>query len=167
MLEDAMNQMKKWIAVGLLLVCARPAVHAAALTRQPGHGGDFGIGAILGAPTGLSAKYWLSETSAIDGALAWHFGDDDRFQIHADHLWHFYPDSLRVPNGKLPFYFGAGLRILAGDHSEAGIRIPFGLSYLASAVPVEAFAELAPVVEFAPDTEGSLEGGIGVRFYFR
>ena len=27
--------------------------------------------------------------------------------------------------------------------------------------------ELAPVIEFAPDTESDLEGGIGLRFYFR
>src|SRR5262245_26961535 len=97
---------------------------------EPGAPGDFGVGAIFGAPTGLSAKYWYSNDMAIDGAVAWHFGDDDRFQIHADHLWHVSVAGLNVPNGRLPLYLGLGLRVLAGDHSQAGIRIPLGASYL-------------------------------------
>jgi len=32
---------------------------------QPGAPGDFGVGAMFGAPTGLSMKYWYSNTSAM------------------------------------------------------------------------------------------------------
>ena len=31
--------------------------------------GLFGIGVVLGEPTGISGKYWLSEKTAIDGAF--------------------------------------------------------------------------------------------------
>jgi hypothetical protein len=134
---------------------------------QPGQPGDFGLGAMFGAPTGLSLKYWLNNTSAMDGGLAWHFGDDARFQVHSDYLWHINVPNWDVPNGRLPVYVGAGLRVLAGDHPEAGIRIPVGLSYLVAKAPVEVFAEIVPVVEFAPDTSGELDGAIGVRFYFK
>jgi hypothetical protein len=134
---------------------------------QPGQPGDFGLGAMFGAPTGLSFKYWWTNTAALDGGLAWHFGGDSRFQVHADHLWHINVSGWNVPNGRLPAYVGAGLRVLAGDHPEAGIRIPLGLSYLAAKAPVEIFAEIVPVVEFAPDTSGELDGAIGVRYYFK
>jgi len=65
------------------------------------------------------------------------------------------------------FMWEAGLRVLAGDHPEAGLRIPLGLSYLLSQAPVEIFAEIVPVVEFAPDTSGEVDGAIGVRYYFK
>jgi hypothetical protein len=134
---------------------------------QPGQPGDFGLGAMFGAPTGLSVKYWVGNTTALDGGMAWHFGDDARFQIHADHLWHINVPSMNVPNGRLPVYVGAGLRVLAGDHPEAGIRIPVGLSYLVANAPVEVFAEIVPIVEFAPDSSGELDGAVGVRYYFK
>ena len=134
---------------------------------QPGQPGDFGLGAMFGAPTGITAKYWYSGQAAIDAGLAWHFGGDARFQMHADHLWHISVPQWNVPNGRLPFYVGAGLRVLAGDHPQAGIRIPLGLSYLITNAPVEVFAEIVPVVEFAPDTAGDLDGAIGVRYYFK
>src|SRR5262249_34842586 len=85
---------------------------------QPGKPRDFGVGAMLGAPTGLSLKYWLTETAAMDGGLAWHFGDDARFQIHSDYLYHIFVPNWQVPGGRLPVYVGAGLRVLAGDHPE-------------------------------------------------
>src|SRR5579871_2901707 len=126
------------IPVALMIpdVCASP---------QPGQPGDFALGALFGAPTGLSMKYWFTETTAVDGALAWHFGDEQRLQIHADHLWHIQVPGWNVPNGRLPVYIGAGLRVIAGDDSEAGVRIPLGLAYLVAKAPIEVFAEIVPV----------------------
>ena len=51
---------------------------------------DFGIGIILGEPTGLSLKYWLDEERAIDGAAAWSYSENDSFQLHGDYLIHNY-----------------------------------------------------------------------------
>jgi len=150
-----------------LMFTSALAISNALAVPQPGHPRDFGLGAMFGAPTGLSLKYWLTNSTALDGGFAWHFGDDARFQVHADHLWHIDVPSWKVPNGRLPAYVGTGLRVLAGHHPEAGIRIPLGLSYLVAKAPVEVFAEIVPVVEFAPDTSGELDGAIGVRYYFK
>ena len=59
------------------------------------------------------------------------------------------------------------MRVLAGDHSEAGIRIPLGITYLVHTAPLEVFAEIVPVVRFAPDTAGDVDGAVGVRYYFK
>ncbi len=134
---------------------------------QPGEAGDFGLGAILGSPTGLSLKYWFGPQAAIDGGFAWHFGHDGNVDIHSDYLWHIRSRYWAVPNGQLPFYIGAGLRVIAGRHSEAGLRIPLGVSYLIQNAPLEVFAEIVPVMRFAPDTAADLDGGIGVRYYFK
>ena len=49
--------------------------------------GRLGIGIILGDPNGISMKFWQSQRTAIDLALAWDF--DDYFHIHGDYLYHF------------------------------------------------------------------------------
>jgi hypothetical protein len=154
--------------IGLVFICAGVPAVSGAITQgsEAGHPGNFGVGAILGAPTGFSAKYWATEMLAFDGAAAWHFSDDSRFQIHSDALWHFMIPNMKVSEGILPGYLGLGLRVLAGDHPEAGIRIPVGLSYLFGSAPLEAFAEIAPVARFAPDSGIGLDGGVGLRFYF-
>ena len=59
---DERVSMKKIIFAVCLLAC-QSAVYAAQGGRR------FGAGIILGAPTGLSAKYWLDKTRAVDGAL--------------------------------------------------------------------------------------------------
>ncbi len=152
----------------IFLGAALPAMSGAATgDARAGHTGNLGVGAILGAPTGLTAKYWASEMFAIDGAMAWHFSDDSRFQIHSDALWHFMIPNVKLSEGILPGYLGLGLRVLAGYHPEAGIRIPVGLSYLFGSAPLEAFAEVAPVARFAPDSGIAVDGGVGLRVYFK
>jgi hypothetical protein len=153
-------------ALGILLWTPLTSFAAAGRTH-PGQANDFGIGAIIGSPTGLTAKYWYNRHNAVDATLGWNFSGPDQVQINADHLWHVELESLKVPQGRLPAYVGIGLRVLAGNDSEAGIRIPLGLSYLFAYIPLEAFAEIAPVVKFAPDTGGDVDGGIGLRFYFK
>jgi hypothetical protein len=146
------------------------AAAAAALTpvaRQE-HGG-FGVGVIAGEPTGLSLKAWLDEHSAVDAGLAWSFSDHTSFHIHADYLWHNF-SLLPVSEGQLPVYVGVGARIKVRDQNDDtrfGVRIPVGLAYHFPNVPVDLFAEVAPVLDLAPRTRFSLNGGVGVRYYFR
>ena len=156
-----------WFLMGCLFFKLSRESSALAANVQLGKPHDLGVGAVIGSPTGLSLKYWLTPATALDGVLAWHFGDEDQLQIHVDHLWHLNVPSLKVPNGRLPVYVGVGLRALMGEDAEAGVRIPVGLAYLLKTIPLEPFVEIAPVVRFAPDTGASLDGGVGIRYYFR
>jgi len=138
----------------------------------------FGLGVILGEPTGISVKKWISHDNAIDAAAAWSFSENDSFQIHADYLIHNF-DVLKsaVPEGRLPVYFGIGGRIKLqnndnlnrrNDHDALlGVRIPFGISYLFAKAPVDVFAEIVPVLDLIPGTDFDINGAIGARFYFR
>ena len=129
--------------------------------------GPFGLGAIFGVPTGISAKYFLDKSNAIDGAIAWDLSGDNDFQIHADYLYHNY-SLITVEKGELPVYFGIGGRLKIREHKddEFGIRFPVGLAYAFADVPIDVFAEVAPILDVVKDTEFDLEGGVGVRFYF-
>jgi hypothetical protein len=134
---------------------------------SPEHGG-FGIGVILGAPTGLSMKYWLSNVTAVDLGAAWSFQNPGSFQLNSDFLFHKF-DLFPIKNGELPLYFGAGgsLDIPTQGDTRFGLRLPVGIAYEFRDMPIEVFAEVAPIVDLTPATQLRWNGGVGVRFYFR
>lgn len=126
----------------------------------------FGAGVMLGEPTGLTGKVWVSQRNAIDFGLAYSFRSKGYFHIHADYLWHF-PDVIQSTE-RIPLYVGLGGRLAVGKGSGIfGIRIPFGMAFWLRSAPLEFFLEMAPIVDLAPATELSGNGGIGVRYYFR
>ena len=127
----------------------------------------FGAGIILGEPIGVSLKYWLNEEIALDAAAAWSFRNEGNFEFHADVLFHKF-DWIPVSRGKLPFYFGGGVRLKLQDNDDDrfGIRGPVGVSYLFEDLPVDIFVEVGPVIDFTPKTRGGVTGGIGARYWF-
>lgn len=133
---------------------------------------DFGLGIIVGEPTGLSGQFWLTRTSAVDGGAAWSFRHEGAFHLHLDYLLHSF-DVIRVDKGKLPIYYGIGGRIKFSDegrHDDSdvriGLRIPVGLEYIFQGERVDLFLEVVPLLDLAPETDFTLNGGIGVRYFF-
>jgi hypothetical protein len=126
---------------------------------------DFGLGAILGEPTGISLKKWLGQTTAIDAAVAWSFFNNDSLYFHVDYLVHNF-NLLKTKRGKLPLYYGIGGRIHAEDKSRVGVRIPVGLNYTFDKAPLDIFAEIGSVLDLVPSTEVSFTAFIGIRYFF-
>lgn len=138
----------------------------------------FGLGIIVGEPTGISVKKWLGRDRAIDAAAAWSFSENDSFQFHADYLVHnFGLLHTGSVGGRLPLYFGIGGRIKLEGHDNdkgrnshdalLGARIPLGISYLFAKAPVDLFLEIVPVLDIVPNTDFDINAAIGARFYFR
>ncbi len=125
----------------------------------------FGIGAIFGSPTGVSLKLWTGETTAFDASLAWSFYDDGYFAVNVNYLWHKF-GLIKVDSGKLPLYFGVGAKMGISDNFHLGVRIPVGLDYMFSEIPLDVFVELAPSLMLIPATTFQFDGGIGVRYFF-
>ena len=127
---------------------------------------DSGIGAgiIVGEPTGLSAKTWLSANDAVDAGVAWSI-THGWFHIHADYLRHSF-NLIPVEVGQLPLYYGIGARIGFGPDVSVGVRVPVGLSYLFEGTPLDVFIEVVPGITILPNTQFDMGGGIGVRYWF-
>jgi hypothetical protein len=125
----------------------------------------LGLGLIFGEPTGLSAKIWTSERTALDAAVAWSFSGVGWFHIQSDFLIHNY-ELLSVSQGALPVYFGGGAYIAFSSDLGLGIRVPFGLAYQFEGAPVDIFAEIVPGLSLLPDLGFYIGGGIGVRYFF-
>ena len=56
------------LATTLLLVGARDLAHA----TEVGYSRKYGLGAVVGDPTGLSGKVWIGQTNAIDMGLGFY-----------------------------------------------------------------------------------------------
>ncbi len=128
-------------------------------------GKGFGLGIILGEPTGLSAKLWTGSENAFDFAAAWSFKGDGNLLLQVDYVWHSF-NLINVSSGRLPLYYGIGGRAILSDDPVVGVRIPVGLDYQFADAPIDIFLELAPILDLVPETDFDLGGGIGVRFWF-
>ncbi len=152
--------MKKFLllglVIGLMIIITKPAA---------AQGKGFGMGIILGEPTGLSAKLWTSQDNAFDFAAAWSIRGEGNLLLQADYVWHFF-DAIPVSEGKLPLYIGIGGRVLLANDPQLGVRIPFGLDYLFASAPIDIFVEIVPVLDLSPSTDFGVGGGIGIRYWF-
>ena len=115
---------------------------------------------------GISAKCFLDETNAIDGALLRRLSSKDDYYIWADYLYHI-RSLIMVEQGEVPVYLGIGgrLKLQESNEDKFGIRFPVGLAYEFAGMPVDAFFEVVPIWDVAVSSDFDLEGGIGVRFY--
>ncbi|HVV86989.1 MAG TPA: hypothetical protein VHE35_28315 [Kofleriaceae bacterium] len=149
---------------------ARPRPHGA---RKFEANKTFGLGLMVGAPSGLSGKYFYDPTKAIDFGIGVYryYRHRDGIHLHVDHLWH--PVSLAHTDAfELPLYFGIGARVLDfdGGGDAIGVRAPIGVAFDFNNVPLDAFFELALVLDFGVDTDdnvdGDLSAAIGARYWF-
>jgi hypothetical protein len=127
----------------------------------------FGLGIMLGEPSGISGKLWSGEKNAFDFGLAWSTGKNSGAAMHADYIWH-KMDMINVDEGALPFYYGIGVRYRSRDNSDdnIGVRVPLGLDYLFAQSAFDVFFEIVPILDLSPDTDFDINVAIGGRYFF-
>ena len=101
----------------IIVVALGVAVPAVAHAQPEGvEKGPFGVGIIVGEPTGISAKLYLDNDTAVAGAVGSAVVTGG-LQAHADYLFH--PWILTDEEAfVLPAYLGPGLRLLAADRGR-------------------------------------------------
>ena len=126
----------------------------------------FGLGIIVGQPTGISAKYWTSSSTALDFGLGYSFENNSRMHLHADYLFH--SKDLFNTSENIALYYGPGarLKLVDKDDSRLGFRFDVGLVWVPRNSPIDVFLEIAPLLDIIPETDFSFTGGIGVRYFF-
>ena len=125
----------------------------------------FGLGVIIGDPTGFSAKLWTSPVNAFDFALGWSMGGD-QVNIHADYLWHSFET---IHSSELfPLYYGFGGRVITGPGNDGSVAVRgvFGIAWLPHNTPIDVFLELVPTLQITSSTGFGIDAGIGARYYF-
>ncbi len=155
------------------VTAARPAWATA-------HSDEFGLGIMLGDPSGISGRLNLGSKAALDFGLAFSVNSDVTFLV--DYLFQF-PHAFHSTSqfiSQITPYLGiggvlalgtqttlyrAGFRYSAGS-ATFGVRIPVGLEWRPSTPSLGIFLELAPGLFILPSTQGLIQGDIGIRFYF-
>jgi hypothetical protein len=139
---------------------------------------SFGLGVIVGEPTGLSAKLWTSSATAFDFGLGWSVGGDrigkydgyynggSRVHFHMDYLWHSF--SAFNSTERIPLYYGIGGRINtgAGYKSSAAVRGVIGIAWMPHETPIDIFLEVVPSLQLTSSTSFAIDAGLGVRYFF-
>jgi hypothetical protein len=136
-------------------------------------GGSFGLGFILGEPSGLSAKIWTGGNTALDAAVAWSFlnnnpNENQVLDVHADLLFHNF-NLFNVDRGRLPLYYGIGGRIkFSSPDNRIGLRVPVGLEYIFERNYVDIFLEVVPLFDLTPEHNRGfgINSAIGIRYFF-
>lgn len=141
-----------------------------ALVSVTSQGKNFGAGAVIGAPTGITFKYFLSDQRAIDGTLSWSFRSQSALSIYSSYLIQ-KNGVFSVDGFPLGIYYGLGGAISTiNDRKSSSLvlaaRTPVGLNLILKEPSVEFFTELAPVLEIIPATEFSLNLALGARIFF-
>lgn len=148
------------------------ALLASFLASQTLQAKEYQLGAILGAPTGLSGKVVLGNNRSVDAALAYSLADDLDLTFHMDYLVeNAHKFSIKAAS-PLALYFGLGVRLAVidgGRHDDdiaIGPRLPIGLSYDMNNPNLQFFGELAMILNLVPDTNVDVDAGIGARYRF-
>ena len=142
----------------LFLLLALFAAPASALEA-----GKLGAGVILGVPFGATAKYWVDDKKAVQGALGASDGD---LTLSTDLLIHFDDVLPKKKVGELPVYAGLGIKYKAESRDFVGIRFVAGVALYSKDKRNEVFFEGAPVLRISPSEGAAFDGAVGIRRYF-
>jgi hypothetical protein len=164
-------------AAAVAVALALPPTGARA--SEIGNGANVGLGVMLGAPTGLSMKFFFHNDHAVDLGVGVGYFVGPTLYVHADYLFHF--QLVSAETFELPLYIGIGGKFILwfhdenhyywGGHSEAGtlgagVRVPIGIAFELNALPLDIFLEIVPGLGVFPGIGAFLDGAIGVRYYF-
>lgn len=151
------------------------------VSRQPtgieGEPEGFGMGVVIGEPTGLSFAYRTGEWTNIQAGLGWSFSNS-RIHLTGDYTRNLFiarPED--TPEVRFPIYVGVGGRVKLGFNEDdgkgkdeasnsVGVRFPIGAAVLPTHQRLDVFLEIAPVLLLLPSTAFRLDGALGARIFF-
>jgi len=130
---------------------------------------NTGVGLMLGVPSGVTGRSWVSDENSIDYGAGWSIVDGNRFQVHADYLWA-RPHTFELNEEKFDLFFGGGVgvRTKSGSNDNEvvfGPRLPVGISYLFKNPDLELFALTALNLGLLPSFDVYFDLHVGARFY--
>lgn len=153
--------MKKIVILSIAIIYSLILLNSAQAQER-----TFGIGGIIGDPDGISVKAWLSESTAIAGAISVDLGENYSWlSVHADFLKQ--NTVVTWEEALLQTHYGGGVRIVSGDFQDyIALRAPVGIDVNAIDAPVEVFMEVVPTIDVDPEFYFYFSGAMGFRYFF-
>lgn len=119
------------------------------------------LGLVIGEPTGLSAKYWLTSHSAVDASAGWS-SKRKLLDLCMDYQYHYIWSDFE--GGELPLFIGGGIMARLRKDFLFGVRLPLGSEFLFEGPRLVFFAQVAPVIRMLPKAGFFVAGGFGIRY---
>jgi hypothetical protein len=174
------------VSFGVLCIFSQISWMGEASAAQSSSGGSASgtaIGMMLGEPTGITGKYWVTSEAAIDAGAGFSFGD--YFVIYSDYLVHMGAPAVSTDSDFfkiMDVYLGGGASIMiAGDGAKRekrgftnegvstlgfGLRVPIGAEWRMSNPALAPFVEIVPGFGLAPKLFLFYQACLGMRVYF-
>ena len=154
-MNNKVKTMKKTLIAMVMLICVSTSL--AAKNRD-----EFGLGVVVGEPTGINAQFFWDKTAAVDITAAWSW--NEWLTLSCD--FQMYDYVMDMPREWKWYYgFGGYLGVDDDDDNRFGVRVPLGLRYAIPYTIMDVWAEAAPGVQLAPDTKATVQAGIGLTFW--
>lgn len=118
----------------------------------------MGLGLVLNNDFGISGKYWIDKTNAIDAIV--NLGNST--VIGADYVWHKYD----LINSQFPVYYGVGAKVAVGNGSGFAVNGVAGIDFLIKKISVDVFLELVPTIAISPSSSFDVHWNLGGRYFF-
>ncbi len=147
----------------ILLLLLSLAGLAAPVAAAPQLANQVGAGVIAESPTGATLKWWNDDLLAVDGGV----GYGNAAVFYADVLlnsWRLLPE---LRDAETNLYVGIGPRVASDDGGQFALRAMGGFGFWPKSAPIELFAEVGPTFKLTPDNKVGIDGGVGLRYYFR
>lgn len=128
------------------------------VAMSPSASAQFGIGGLIGDPTGLTVKLGGGR-----GGVAVNVGLGSDLSVQAHYL--FRESRINGTGADVRFLFGGGgfFRDSEPD-ARAGVSALFGLSWYVVR-EAEVFGQITPGIRLTPNTDGQVGAAVGLRFY--
>ena len=149
-----------------LVVALLALLPTTALARPVSQPEGWGIGLMLGSPTGINAKHWMGGANAVDLGL----GTGPGLRFHADYLFGL-AQLASNEDLTLDFYLGGGAAVgvpggscwrgyyakrFCGPDGYLGVRVPLGLDMRLRSAPIDLGLEAAPGIWVGPELTAGL-----------
>ncbi|HSV98111.1 MAG TPA: hypothetical protein VLM75_14410 [Spirochaetota bacterium] len=125
---------------------------------------NFEIGGVVGTPSGLDMRYWITDAFGLDISVGAALNGDLYYSF--DLLYEFH-DLYRLAGTRIRVFTGFGsLGGYRNNETYRNLRIPVGLSMPFLRYPITLSAFVAPALEISPGHKIALNYGIAARFNF-
>ncbi len=158
------------VLCGLVVMAMAVGIGGAAKAESIRSGGMFGIGLGGGTGTsGLSMKYWMSSSHALQGVIGiWGLGRGEGtvLALSGDYLFEL-PSLTKGSIIDLGWNIGLGPFLGIGDATWIGVSGVLGLEFNFVPVPIDITIEYRPGLLVLPDVNADLIAFTGhIRYFF-
>jgi hypothetical protein len=123
----------------------------------------LGIGLVLGNPTGIDCKGWVTRSGAIHVSIGWPALDaHGSTALSAEYLWHSF---VFRSHESFPLFYGIG-GFFGLSNSIIAARGILGIAWWPRRSDFDIFLQLMPALYFEPTSEFDFDFQFGVRYFF-